>query len=207
MLHVNNWKNRIVFEKQLRLNKKQLAGTYPPHWISFIRLIKRINKNLRVLDVGCGVGVYSELCRKHLTSVSYTGIDYSDDAITLAKSAWSTNDIFITKDFNDIDANFISNYNLIHLGALLDVLPYANTALDKILKLAVEFVLISRIDIDSTESLTSYVAYEEIITYKDIHSMPVLLNTIHQNNYQIWQIDGNNILLTKIQNDKPNRLD
>ena len=43
MEHINNWKNKNVFIKQLELNKKELNGDYPPHWNSFINIINYID--------------------------------------------------------------------------------------------------------------------------------------------------------------------
>ena len=199
MEYINSWKSKEVFKKQLELNISELNGNYPAHWHSFIKLINKLNINddFKILDIGCGVGVYSELCNRHLENVYYTGIDYSEEAILTAKNTWSEKNIFITKDINDIDYDFISKYDLVHMGALLDILPNADQILDFILKFLVKYVLISRIEIDDIENCYTYEAYDEITTYKYIHSKDNLLKTINNNNYKISSIDGNNLLLEK----------
>mgnify|MGYP003135524552 CR=1 FL=1 len=86
--HVNEWKNKEVFKSQLKLNEKELDN-YPIHWSEFLyafNLIKPSPKTL--LDIGCGVGVYYELCRRHHPEIEYCGVDYSKEAIQLAKNKW-----------------------------------------------------------------------------------------------------------------------
>ena len=202
MEYINSWKSKEVFKKQLELNITELNGNYPSHWYSFIKLINTLNINddFKILDIGCGVGVYSELCNRHLKNVYYTGIDYSEEAILTAKNTWSEKNTFITKDINDIDYDFISKYDLVHMGALLDVLPNADQILDFILKFSVKYFLISRIEVSDIENCYTYKAYDEITTYKYIHSKDNLLKTISNNNYKIRNVDSNNLLLEKIIN-------
>jgi len=201
MEYINSWKSKEVFKKQLELNISELNGNYPPHWYSFIKLINtlNINDNFNILDIGCGVGVYSELCDRHLKNVYYTGIDYSEEAILTAKNTWSERYTFINKDINDIDYDFISKYDLVHMGALLDVLPNADDILDFILKFSIKYILISRIEIGDIENCYTYKAYDEITTYKYIHSKDNLLKTIYNNKYKILSMDGNNLLLEKLK--------
>lgn len=202
MEYINSWKSKEVFKKQLELNISELNGKYPAHWYSFMKLINSLNINddFNILDIGCGVGVYSELCNRHLKNVNYTGIDYSEEAISIAKNTWSEKNTFIIKDINDIDYDFISKYDLVHMGALLDILPNANEILDFILKFSVKYFLISRMEVGVSENCYTYKAYDEIITYKYIHSKDILLKTISNNNYIIRNVDSNNLLLEKMIN-------
>ncbi len=196
--YINSWKSKNVFEKQLELNKKELTN-YPSHWHSFIKLINTISSidTINLIDIGCGVGVYSELCNKHFSNINYTGVDYSEAAISIAKNNWNNNSNFFVKDINDIDLDFISKYNLIHMGALLDILPNADIILDFILKFSIKFILLSRVEIANIVNCYTYKAYDEITTYKYIHSKDNLLKTIFTNNYKILNVDGNNLLLEK----------
>lgn len=197
MEYIDSWKSKSVFEKQLELNKKELAGSYPPHWNSFLKMMGLFEKETNLLDIGCGVGSYSELCRRHLHNIRYTGVDYSDDAISIAKENWPFSN-FIRKNVNEIDHDFISKYDIVHMGALLDVLPNAEEVLDRILKFSVDYVILSRVDISDEEICYTYQAYDEITTYKFIHSESNISETIRKNNYQILNIESNNLLLKKI---------
>ena len=52
-----------------------------------------------------------------------------------------------------------------------------------ILKFLVKYVLISRIEIDDIENCYTYEAYDEITTYKYIHSKDNLLNHLQLINF------------------------
>jgi len=200
MEHINNWKNKNVFIKQLELNKKELNGNYPNHWNSFINIINSIDLKscMKILDIGCGCGSYYELCRRHFKNLEYSGIDYSVEAIEIAKENWKYDNFFV-KSFDEIDKTFIENYDIIHMGALLDILPNAEEALDFILKLGVKYVILSRVEISEQRECKTYMAYDEIITYKYRHAHDEIMKTIYINNYNVSNIDGDNILL-KIKN-------
>lgn len=199
MNHINNWKNKSVFLKQLDLNKQELNNNYPQHWYSFINLVNSLREDISLLDIGCGVGSYYELCKRHCEKVNYTGMDYSIDAINIAKDEWDHNGFFVL-DVNDINQSLLSKYNMIHMGALLDVLPNADNILDFVLKFGVEYVLISRIEISNNSECSTYKAYDEITTYRYKHGKDKLLEIIKNNNYDIFSTDGNNLLLKKIRN-------
>jgi SAM-dependent methyltransferase len=200
-MHTNSWKNKKVFEKQLEINKKNLCS-YPPHWNSFIKIVHNIlnkNKDINILDIGCGCGAFLKLCENNFKeSVKYTGIDYSEDAIELAKKEWNS-DKFMCKDIFDLDNKFITKFNVLHLGAVLDVLPNADQALSFILSFGIPYIIITRIDIVNGDSvLKTYSAYDEIITYKHDHGNEIFEKILADNNYIIEFKENNNILLKKI---------
>jgi trans-aconitate methyltransferase len=197
MEYKDSWKNINVFKKQLALNIEQF-NSYPPHWNSFIRLISKINKienDIKLIDIGCGCGAYYKLCLDNFKNINYFGIDYSPEAITVAKEAWKT-DNFETIDLFDIENKFIQKFNLIHAGALLDVLENGNDALEFILSKQVKFIIIGRIDFTPNPSgSTTYTAYDEIKTYKYLHNINDFKAIIKKYNYNIIEIDGNSIAL------------
>lgn len=55
------------------------------YWLKQLKRFVASLENVRVLDVGCGVGSLSLYCARHGAKV--TGIDISDRAITIAKNA------------------------------------------------------------------------------------------------------------------------
>lgn len=193
--YIDSWKNKSVFLKQLELNKKELNNNYPSHWYSFINIINSLNENINLLDIGCGVGSYYEICRKHCPNVVYNGIDYSEDAIDIAKKEWNYDNFFI-KDVTEIDKDYLKDYNMIHMGALLDVLPNADDILNSILGFGVKYVFISRMEITIDESnYSTYKAYDEITTYRYLHNKDKVLGLIQDNNYHVFKAEHNNILI------------
>jgi len=207
MEHKDSWKNINVFKKQLSLNIEEFDN-YPSHWNSFIRLLDTINQlepKINLVDIGCGCGSYYKLCLDNFKDINYFGIDYSREAISIANDKWKV-PLFQTMDLYDIKSEFIDQFNVIHMGALLDVLPNGNEALEFILGKNIPYVIIGRIDLtDKPSQNYTYTAYDEITTYKYLHNLDDFKQIIKNYNYRILGIDGNSILLYNEKNSTNNR--
>ena len=56
--HIDSWKNsREAFSQQLDVNIRELNLGFPPHWQHFVDYMDSLEID-RVIDVGCGAGVY-----------------------------------------------------------------------------------------------------------------------------------------------------
>jgi trans-aconitate methyltransferase len=184
MEYKNNWKNKNVFLSQLELNKKQLKQNYPEHWMIFLKYVSEIKPD-NILDVGCGCGIFYKLLNLHYPTIKYTGIDYSKDAIEIAKRQWEYQD-FYEKDLWELNKIWINQFNLLYLGALLDILPNGDEALDFILSLEPKNILIGRMEITDENSgvKEEYMAYDLIKTYKYKHNWDNILNIVKTYNYE-----------------------
>ena len=195
MDNINSWKNKNVFKKQLDLNIDELSNNYPKHWSIFIEFINQ-EKPSSILDIGCGCGSYYELCNREFNKIKYTGIDYSSDAIELAKNKWSYDEFYV-KDINELSIDYITNFDIIHLGALLDVLPNGDEVLEHILKLSPKKIIIGRMELtDKSSYYETYNAYNEIITYKYFHNKDNFIFLCEKYGYISFNIN-NNFLLKK----------
>ena len=184
------WKYSNVFEKQLELNIKELNGKYPSHWDAFIKLLKQHNPK-SMLDVGCGCGAIYELCVRELPELDYHGVDYAESAIELAKKTWDK-DRFSVKDCVSLKEADVVGYDLIHMGALLDVLPNGDEVLSHILSLAPTSVLIARMKLTEKESYyNTYKAYDEIITCEYYHNEANFYKLCEEHGYVISNIENN----------------
>lgn len=193
---IDTWKYSNVFVKQLELNLKELKGSYPSHWYAFIELLN-IFKPKTLLDVGCGCGAIFELCRKELPNVEYYGVDYSENAINLAKKTWGDSR-FSVKDCLFLTEQDVSNYDVIHLGALLDVLPNGDDVLEYILKLSPKSILITRMKLTERDSYyNTYEAYNEIMTCEFYHNKKNFKELCEKYNYEISNIRDNFYLKRK----------
>ena len=191
------WKHSNVFEKQLAFNLKELDGKYPPHWNDFIYILK-FNKHKNILDIGCGCGALYELCKREIPTLKYYGIDYSENAIMLAKKTWCKH-CFSVKDCVSLTEDYVSEYDIIHMGALLDVLPNGDEILEQILSLSPKNILITRVKLTNKESyFNTYEAYGEIITCEYYHNSTNFFNLCVKYSYDVTQIN-NNFYLTKIR--------
>lgn len=195
MDNIDSWKNKNVFKKQLDLNVTELSNSYPQHWLDFIKFIKQ-EKPKSILDIGCGCGSYYELCNREFNDIKYTGIDYSLDAIDLAKMKWNYSEFYV-KDINELSTEYINGFDLIHMGALLDVLPNGDEVLENILKLSPKKIIIGRMELtDKSSYYETYIAYNEITTYKYFHSKENIIYLCGKYGYIIENIN-NNFLLKK----------
>ncbi len=181
----NDWiNNEAVFHHQLELNLKQIAtmGDYPQHWLIFIDFVNRFEPR-NILDIGCGCGVYYELCKKHL-NVQYTGIDCSEDAAKLAIETWNY-DNFFAKGYEELTAEYIEQFDLIHAGAMLDVLPNGDEALEFLLSLSPKAFLIGRVKLtDKPSYYETFTAYNDsIFSYRFYHNETNFLQLCAKNNY------------------------
>lgn len=195
--HTENWKNESVSAKQLELNLRELSSesSYPAHWRFFLDLIKKKGYK-SILDIGCGVGAYSKLIKDNCPDIQYTGIDYSDAAIKIAQKQWGFG-TFMCLDYKELDEDFLDGFDLVHLGAFLDVLPNGNDALEFILTKKPKNLLISRIEITKNPShFTVYNAYDTIQTYSYKHNQKELVLIFEKLGYD-FDFLGNNIHLTK----------
>lgn len=204
MDYIENWKNRKVFEKQLELNISELNSTYPKHWEAFLSYVKKYEIK-SVLDLGCGCGVYGELCRREIPDLEYYGSDYSSEAIDIAKSNFVGLDFFVGDIFS-WDYSKTPRVDVIHAGALLDVLPNGNEAFLKIHLIAescnCENIIIGRIRFTPGRSgYSTYKAYDIIDTYEYRHNRSEFTKIVESLGYLIVEkIDspsGETIFLKK----------
>ena len=182
----NAWKDdTTIFHKQLELNLEELEGNYPEHWNIFINLVDRFSPK-NILDIGCGCGAYYELCKRHF-DVEYTGIDYSEHAIQLAKSHWG-HERFFVKDYKGLTPEDVDGFDLLHVGAMLDVLPNGDEALEFILSLSPQALLIGRMKLTTVESYYNvYTAYDAITTCEFYHNKNNFSKLCSKYNYSIHQ--------------------
>ena len=186
------WKNKKVFEKQLKCNLSELSSkdSYPPHWKASLELINHYEPKT-ILDVGCGCGAFCEVCFRNLPNLLYTGMDYSQDAIQLAKENFNENAFFV-KDVMELTTEDIEPYDLIFMGALLDVRPDADEILEYVLSLKPNSLLISRMKLTESDSyIETYDAYDEIQTCAFYHNVQNFVDMSKEYGYDMVNIQNN----------------
>lgn len=94
------WKDASIPKAQRALVQQELAsfrqgGVIAPYTV-FTRLFKLIDPAPKsVLDIGCSSGYYSEVLEILGWSGHYTGIDFSEPFIDMARKLYPTRDFFI----------------------------------------------------------------------------------------------------------------
>jgi len=198
MSYKNTWKNKEVFLDQLALNEKEL-NQYPYHWNCFLSLLEKISPQ-SILDLGCGCGVFFELCRRHFPNIQYTGVDYAEEAITIAKEKWKQGK-WEVKDYTDLTEDNTKDYDVLHAGALLDVLEDGHGAYCYLLGLKFKSIILGRVKLTKEDSYFNvYTAYDKIQTYEYYHNVSNLVQEAENNNYELMFIGEETnctLLLTK----------
>lgn len=191
------WKNKNVFLKQLEYNRTELSKKekYPQHWTNFLECVSE-TKPKSVLDIGCGCGSLSEVLRRDFPDIQYTGIDYSSDAIELAKRTWISSEFYV-KDILDLTEQDVSSYDLLFASAVFDVMPNGDFALEHILKICSTSFMLSRPKFTMFEShYKTYRAYDEITTCEYYHNQNKFLDLCNKYSYNRISF-GSDILLSK----------
>tara|TARA_R110000824_G_scaffold3379_2_gene15986 strand:- start:6958 stop:7575 length:618 start_codon:yes stop_codon:yes gene_type:complete len=188
-----SWKNnKNVAQKQLKLNLNELSSkdSYPAHWNACLHLIKHFGPK-KILDLGCGVGTMYRVITEAIPNIDYTGVDFSEESIKLAKETWGHGKFYV-KDVMSLIQSDISEYDLVFTSALFDVMPNGDDALEHILRLQPKSLLISRAKITLDKSFyRTYMAYDEIETCEFYHNKDNFLSLCSEYNYEINQINDN----------------
>lgn len=190
------WKDEEVCKKQYELNLYELDN-YPDHWHIFIKIVSSLKpKPQSILDVGCGAGIFFELCRRHFPHIKYTGVDYAEAAIKLASEKWNHSEFYV-KDYRDLAIEDAEKYDLLHAGAMLDVRPNGDEALEHLVSLGFKHLLLGRVKITAKDSYyEEYTAYDKIRTVAYYHNSETFMHTCKNAGYKIYEV-GSTILLEK----------
>lgn len=106
----------MVYNNAPRYSKHYRTMPYLPTWALVLQLINNHERTVlrdsaaKVTDIGCGTGQFAHFLADH-TNCVYTGLDFSEVAIEMAKARGSTNNspagsfTFIKTDFTDAARN------------------------------------------------------------------------------------------------------
>jgi SAM-dependent methyltransferase len=126
----------------------ETADTVPPfrgfrYALDAVLADPALERPVRLLDVGCGVGHYSELVERWFDGeVVYMGADVSAEMVETARTAWPGRRF----EQDDVLAPRLDydSYNVLLAGALVDVLAEWRPALDSVLGSAALYVILHR---------------------------------------------------------------
>jgi SAM-dependent methyltransferase len=189
------WRSsRIVFMKQLAYNKMELEKGWPKHWNSIVAFLGKIPRPVSMLDIACGCGALSQVVKLRCPDVAYAGADYSPEAISVAKEAWPGVP-FEVKDYKELTKEYMSPFNVLHAGALTNILPDGDACLMHLLSLEVPHVLLTRILLDTKSWYSPCKAYDEVNTCRFCHGQEEFMDSLSMTKYVIVERDADDFLL------------
>lgn len=147
----------------------------------------------RLLDVGCGVGHYSELLERFYPGrFAYTGCDFAEPMIDSARARWPDRE-FVVNDLFDSRLD-LGSYDVVVAGALVDVLDTWEEALDILLGSGARYVLLHRQQIAEDRSRVEVVGgYVGQLTYRTYVTRGELLAIAERNGCELveeLEVDG-----------------
>tara|TARA_R110000787_G_scaffold40970_1_gene101349 strand:+ start:5593 stop:6210 length:618 start_codon:yes stop_codon:yes gene_type:complete len=198
--HVNSWKIKELHENQLALNIHEYkSGARPTHWDFLVKVGKeQFNKKTKVLDIGCGCGFLNLLLTNEtqMEGSNYTGADYSENAIKLAKENFPGE--FYVKSYDELTKEFTNKFDFGVISALTNVLPNGDEALDFLLSLNIpNLILLKMLKTNEQHHCSTYSAYNIATTYRFEHNQGKLDKIILDNGYKVMYNSGNEYLLKK----------
>ena len=168
---LNEWADaQSAFPEQLALNRRQLDGDYPAHWLSLLSVLQSLlDRVTRIVDVGCGAGALRPLCLRHFPYMEYIGYDYASAAVELATKTWG--EFFVVKNYIDLTPDDFGRGDILVANALADVLPNGDDCIKHLLSLGVDHLHLQRVKLTHQKSyFSTYKAYD-ITTYAYYHNV------------------------------------
>lgn len=202
------WNDKNVISKMLSLNIQQLNNEnliqYPSFWLDFLHNIQPFhNKNMKLYDIGCGVGSTAKLLQQHNIKISYQGYDINQLMINNAYLLNENNNdaLFDVKDMYTLhDIKFTDN-DILYFNGIFDIILKGYELLEYILQLNVKYIFIMRCNISNETKLHDiYQGYDKIPVFKFWFNKSKFISIINKYNYSYIITDTNsfsNIYLTK----------
>jgi trans-aconitate methyltransferase len=192
--HIDTWKNSSnAFEQQLQLNLSEL-NNYPQHWVNFIDFINEIKHKIdRIVDIGCGAGIYYKICQNHFPNLDYIGYDYAPAAVSLASKQWNCSK-FINKDYKEITQNDLHPKDMIVDNALSNIMPDGDVCINTLLSLKCPYIILQRCQVSDDASYNIIYDAYDIKTYKFVHNKKNLFKMLDNHGYDILRTIDNTSL-------------
>ena len=199
-LLLEEWKNPHIPFKHLEsmIDKLNNKNEYPSHWVNFLYSLNYIDSLYlkKIYDIKCNTGVIYKLLQNNNYDLSYTGFDFSESMINVAKQQWKS-DKFYVNDLHSLSE--LGENDIIYDDGLLNIVFNSETYLENILKLQAEYVILNRVAIHEKHEIIKYTAYDLIKCIEYCYEETQLLDIIQKNNYIVKHKKDNLFLLQNMK--------
>ena len=145
----NSWKDNDLPLRQRELVEQQLnsfrSGSYIDVYDVFVqslRALPELRNNPSLLEVGCSSGFYSEVLEIASLPVKYTGCDYSEAFIQMAKEKYPSLS-FSIEDATDLHYSD-SSFDVVVSGCCLLHIPEYKKAVEETVRVARNYAIFHR---------------------------------------------------------------
>ena len=181
----DSWKDPDVARQQKALIEEELRDpTEVAPFKAFLDIVDYVLlsgdiRASRFLDIGCGVGHYSELLHRfHPGRFDYTGCDYSPAMIETARALWSHSE-FVVDDVFEPRLDYL-DFDIIMASALVDVIEDFWTVLNVLFANTSNLLLLhrQRLTDEASYSVTAsgYVGQNTYATYLNLSELEMRLD-------------------------------
>lgn len=200
------WHNDYCVDEMNRFYDKHLKNHNMTGHLKVLTDLLSLTDGIEILDLGCGTGILSEFCGGYL----YEGADLEHIIEGSAKRNYPQYKYYyfdVEKD--SFLVSTISDYDVVIVNALLDVMKEPLFILDKILYSTSRYLLIHRQEITQhgkTRSILNDSYGGE--TYHSIINRKEFVNTVELAGFKIiaertlsftnWENNGNSFLLQRL---------
>ncbi|MCK4718388.1 MAG: class I SAM-dependent methyltransferase [Thermoplasmata archaeon] len=165
-----NWNENI--SETMRKNYNQLGWEADRGLFRDVICTLLEEGNNKILDVGCGPGIYFRGISNTHPNIDYTGLDYSSHMIEGCKKTYPKNDYphahFITGDIHDLEFADDS-FDFVISSEVLSHLPSYKKPLQELFRVASKYLIVKFLTNDKKTKTTSNVQWDESFLRTEIN--------------------------------------
>lgn len=190
-----NWSDDLVGELQRELVNYQLYQLNRANPAPVFRAIGEVFKNieedgLSLLDVGCTSGYYSQVIEHYYPQkFKYTGCDYNESSINLAKEYYPSIDFFV-EDVTNLSFSD-KQFDVSFLSGVIEHVPNHKAGLKELCRVTGKYIVLHRIFLTPEETFCTKGTQYFVPVIRYTYNKDEFFSTLSSNGFKIkWQNEG-----------------
>ena len=193
--YAENWSDDLVGELQRTLVNYQLhnlkSGNPAPVFKMIETALQNIEeKGLSLLDIGCTSGYYYEVINHyHLGKFDYTGCDYNESSVNLAKQYYP-NVNFSVEDITKLSYED-KQFDVSFLSGVIEHVPNHIDGLNELCRITDKYIVLHRIFLTEEETLCTKGTQYFVPVIRYTHNKDEFFKILSDNGFSIkWENEG-----------------